>query len=72
MARQPKKVPPRVFELKSTPIEIDPQQIAHDTVLMVHFMKAICSILLSIVDALHDKDGDAGTWKPIRDAIEKL
>lgn len=30
------------------------------------------SILLSIVDALHDKDGDAATWKPIRDKIEAL
>lgn len=29
-------------------------------------------ILLSIVDALYDKDGDAGTWKPIRDKIEAL
>jgi hypothetical protein len=29
-------------------------------------------VLLSIVDALYDKDGDAGTWKPIRDKIELL
>ena len=29
-------------------------------------------ILLSIVDALHDKDGDSATWKPIRDKIEAL
>ena len=32
----------------------------------------IVGILLSIVDALYDKDGDAATWKPIRDSIEKL
>jgi hypothetical protein len=32
----------------------------------------IKNILLSIVDALYDKDGDAATWKPIRDKIEAL
>jgi len=29
-------------------------------------------VLIAIVDALHDKDGDAATWKPIRDNIEEL
>jgi len=32
----------------------------------------IRTILLLIVDALYDKDGDAATWKPIRDNIEAL
>jgi len=34
--------------------------------------QSVKECLLLIVDALHDKDGDAATWKPIRDKIEAL
>jgi hypothetical protein len=34
--------------------------------------QSIRECLLLIVDALYYKDGDAGTWKPIRDKIEAL
>jgi hypothetical protein len=34
--------------------------------------QSIRECLLLIVDALYDKDGDAATWKPIRDKIEAL
>jgi len=37
-----------------------------------NYLVGIQDILLSIVDALYDKDGDAATWKPIRDKIEGL
>lgn len=34
--------------------------------------QSIKEVLLLIVDALYDKDGNAATWKPIRDKIEAL
>jgi len=43
-----------------------------DGTLATLFFAPLAPILLSIVDALYEKDGDAGTWKPIRDKIEGL
>ena len=72
MRMQPKKkaVPVATIQNMESPenIKLDP----HYDHVVIRRKDPIPAILLKIVDACHEIDGNDTRWKPIRDDIERL